>query len=104
MAFVIPVFKIYHDGGEIDNILDSFGFVIHSEQVDFKKTSFQFDQRFLKGGRKIVAVPRIDIARNNNNYPAIENVNIYGNTVSWNYTNFCIGCATIPVIHVFKLT
>ncbi|QBY42821.1 hypothetical protein QE197_09355 [Arsenophonus nasoniae] len=100
---LIPKFNIYHDGGEIDNILQSFGFVIHSEEVDFKKNSFQFDQRFLKGGRKIVAVPRIDIAHTGNKYPAIENVHIYGNIVSWNYTNFCIGCATIPIIHVFKL-
>ncbi|MFS1539323.1 MAG: hypothetical protein ACL7AX_11930 [Candidatus Arsenophonus phytopathogenicus] len=104
MKFFLPVFKIYHAGGEIDNILQSFGYVIHSEQVDFKKTGFQFDSRFLEGGGKIIAIPRIDIELGNNRYPTIENVEIKGNTVTWEYTDFFTRSSTIPVIHVFKLT
>lgn len=100
-----PVFNVYHDTGEIDNIIDSLAFVIHSEQVDFSKTSMTFDSRYLKGGEKIIAVPIVTHrSEMQGNYPTVTNINVSGNKVTWKYEHDSgMASATIPIIHIFKL-
>lgn len=99
------VFNVYHDTGEVDNIIDSLVFIIHSEKVDFSKTSMSFDSRYLKGGEKIIAVPIVTHrSEMNGNYPTVTNIKVNGNTVTWAYEhNSGMASATVPIIHVFKL-
>ncbi|MTC46755.1 hypothetical protein GKR71_13005 [Providencia sp. wls1922] len=100
-----PVFNVYHDSGVIDNIIDSFCYVIHSQRVDFKNNSFTFDTKYLAGGERIIAVasttPR---GMGSVTYSNVTNVRVTGNTVSWTYVSGRgAGSSTIPVITIFKL-
>lgn len=99
------VFNVYHETGEIDNIIDSLLTVIHSEQVDFKRNSIIINEKHLKGGGKIIAVPIVTHrSETTSRYPIIENLKVNGNRVEWTYSGKNgVKSATIPVIHVFKL-
>ncbi|MEX0397685.1 hypothetical protein KDV94_17610 [Providencia rettgeri] len=101
-----PVINIYHGSGVVDNIIDSFCYVIHSQRVDFKNNSITIDDKYLQGGEKIIAIasttPRGTIP--NNSYPTVTNIKVTGNKISWEYkSGRGISSSTIPVITIFKL-
>lgn len=100
------VFNVYHKTGEVDNIIDSLAFVIHSEQVDFKRNYIEIDERYLKGGGKIIAIPVVTHrSETREKYPTIEEIKVTGNRVEWKYARSNgVSSSTIPVIHVFKAT
>ena len=99
-----PVFKVFHDTGEIDDIINSMAYVIHSEKVDFKKNSLTFDKRFLIGGEKIIAIPIMSERGLSTDYPVVTDVVVSGNTVSWKYAQSSgLASSTIPIILIIKL-
>ncbi|PHM52387.1 hypothetical protein [Xenorhabdus hominickii] len=94
--------------GHIDELTKSIGYVVYSDQVDFKTTSIKIDPRFLQGGGKLVPfvsqstfVP----VRGMKNYLSVRNLRIAGDTLIWEYGGRHILQAswTIPVITVFKV-
>ncbi|MEQ4922340.1 hypothetical protein [Proteus hauseri] len=100
-----PVFNVYHESGVVDNIIDSFCYVIHSQRVDFKNNSFTFDKKYLVGGERIIAIvsttPR---GMGPITYSSVTNVLVSDNTVSWTYVSgHGAGSSTIPIVTVFKL-